>query len=57
MTREVEFNKEARCDNCGCIGAFDFMGDFLCAECMKLFIEPEDRPKPKRKEEKNGQEK
>ena len=33
MSREVPFEPEARCDNCGTYGAYDFMGDYLCAEC------------------------
>lgn len=33
MSREVPFDKSAKCDNCGKIGAYDFMGDYLCPEC------------------------
>ena len=31
--RSVPFEAETPCDNCGAIGSFDFMGDFLCVEC------------------------
>ena len=31
--REVPFEEGARCDSCGYMGAFDFMGDSLCASC------------------------
>ena len=34
MDRTIPFDKEEICDICGGIGAFDFMGDFLCAECV-----------------------
>jgi len=32
--RSVPFDEKAVCDNCGSIGAYDFMGDFLCPECF-----------------------
>ena len=35
MNREVKFDKNAICDNCGAIGAFDFMGDYLCEKCAE----------------------
>lgn len=31
MTRDIPFEEGARCDVCGRMGAFDFMGDYLCA--------------------------
>lgn len=31
--REVPFNKNAVCDSCGTIGAYDFMGGLLCQKC------------------------
>ena len=34
MDREVPFDEEAKCDNCGKLGAFDFMGDFICEDCL-----------------------
>ena len=33
MSREVPFDKEAECDVCGATGAYDFMGDYTCADC------------------------
>lgn len=41
-SRNVPFDENAKCDDCGAKGAFDFMGDFLCTECaLKIFGEPE----------------
>lgn len=34
MGRNVPFNPEAKCDHCGGAGAFDFMGDYYCPECL-----------------------
>ena len=34
MSREVPYGTELKCDNCGKIGAFDFMGDYICGECI-----------------------
>lgn len=36
--REVPFDEKERCDRCGAIGAFDFMGDLLCAKCAEELI-------------------
>ena len=33
--REVPFNKDEKCDVCGKLGAFDFMGDLICGDCLK----------------------
>lgn len=33
--RTVPFDETEKCDNCGKDGAFDFMGDFICGECIK----------------------
>ena len=35
MSREVPYDTKAICDDCGKEGAFDFMGDFICEECLK----------------------
>lgn len=35
MSREVPFDKDEKCDLCGKPGAFDFMGDYICPECLK----------------------
>jgi hypothetical protein len=34
MDREIPYNENAECDLCGHIGAYDFMGDYLCDECI-----------------------
>ena len=40
--RTVPFDDKAICDDCGSVGAYDFMGDFLCSECAEKAIgEPE----------------
>ena len=31
--RSVPFDPNTSCDNCGTMGAFDFMGDYLCVRC------------------------
>lgn len=41
MSRDVPFDREAICDECGKRGAYDFMGDFFCQECTEKWIEPE----------------
>ena len=33
MSREIPYDPEATCDECGAEGAFDFMGDLLCQAC------------------------
>ena len=42
MNREIEYLPEEECDVCGNIGAFDFMGDFLCSECANIYIDSDD---------------
>lgn len=38
MNRDVPFDELAVCDSCGETGAFDFIGDFYCADCLaKMF--------------------
>lgn len=34
-SREVPFDKDEKCDLCGAVGAFDFMGDLLCPACAE----------------------
>ena len=41
MGKDVPFEKSAKCDECGKIGAYDFMGDLFCPECAEKIIEPE----------------
>jgi len=43
MARDVPFNKDAKCDECGKTGAYDFMGDLLCPECAEKYIEKEEQ--------------
>lgn len=42
MIREVPFKGGNFCDECGAEGAFDFMGDYLCAECAAAIIEDDE---------------
>lgn len=32
--RTVPFDKECKCDVCGQSGAYDFMGDYICSDCL-----------------------
>ena len=41
MSRDVPFDDNAICDECGAEGAYDFMGDCLCSECSSKYIEEE----------------
>ena len=36
MSREVLLDPELHCDQCHIKGAYDFMGDYLCADCADL---------------------
>lgn len=40
--RIVPFDKDAICDECGKLGAFDFMGDYYCDECASKLIQEEE---------------
>lgn len=42
MDRDVPFDEDAICDECGVCGAFDFMGDYLCSKCAKELIPTEE---------------
>ncbi len=33
-SRDVPFDKETVCDRCGKKGAYDFMGDCFCPDCL-----------------------
>ena len=35
MDRDVPYDPQEICDNCGAKGAFDFMGDLICPDCLK----------------------
>ena len=52
MDREVVFEPDLVCDKCGAVGAYDFMGDIFCWECMgKHFEEVFDTPEELNEEE------
>ena len=34
VSRILEYNKNDKCDNCGKMGADDFIGDMYCPECI-----------------------
>ena len=34
VSRSIPLESEAVCDNCGNTGAFDFMGDYFCSDCL-----------------------
>ena len=36
MSGVIPFDVEEICDNCGKVGAFDFMGDSFCPSCLKI---------------------
>lgn len=42
MSRSVPFNEIAKCDGCGATGAFDFMGDYFCADCAGTLVEKDE---------------
>jgi len=45
MNREVPYDDNLKCDLCHKQGAYDFMGDFICADCMDIYkyLEQESR--------------
>jgi len=45
-SRVVPYDKDVECDNCGKRGAHDFMGDYLCDDCVG-YTEPDDVIIPK----------
>jgi hypothetical protein len=34
MGRSIPFDPDEKCDVCGKEGAYDFMGDLICQECV-----------------------
>lgn len=46
MGREVPFDKDDVCDECGAVGAYDFMGDLICGACSSKYINCECCGKP-----------
>ncbi len=47
MGREVPFNSDQRCDDCGVLGAYDFMGDYICQTCADKALDDEVDSEPK----------
>lgn len=41
MSRDIPFDNNVACDDCGKIGSYDFMGDYLCTECFVKYMESE----------------
>jgi len=39
MSKDIRFYPEVQCDNCDAVGAFDFMGDYLCEKCIDFQID------------------
>jgi hypothetical protein len=35
MDRSIPFDPNGKCDNCGALGVFDFMGDYICQQCLE----------------------
>lgn len=55
MDRTVPYDEDEVCDVCGKLGAFDFMGDLLCAECIaKLNKRNRDEQKTSKKTKRAG---
>ena len=38
MSRDVPYDEDEICDQCGSKGGYDFMGDILCPECASKVI-------------------
>ncbi len=34
MDRTVPYDEHQKCDECGNLGSWDFMGDSICPECL-----------------------
>jgi hypothetical protein len=56
MSRTVPYENHLICDNCGETGAFDFMGDYYCGDCLKscencdaIFLIDTEKPKEEQK--------
>jgi hypothetical protein len=39
----IPFKKDTVCDECGCVGAFDVYGDYLCVDCFNKYYELEEQ--------------
>ena len=42
MSRDIPFDENEICDCCGKKGAFDFMGDLICEECLEKIPKDEE---------------
>lgn len=42
MSRDVPYDPDEICDECGSKGAYDFMGDNICPECFRTHYNPLD---------------
>ena len=40
-SREAPYDKHKECDNCGEMGAHDFMGDYFCDNCVISYPDPD----------------
>ena len=49
--REVPYDPAAVCDLCGRAGAFDFMGDVICGQCIKAHAEETEPGEPEEGDE------
>lgn len=41
MSRSIPFDTKEKCEECGVVGSFDFMGDYLCDQCARQYIDSE----------------
>lgn len=46
MGKDVPFEADNICDECGALGAFDFYGDCLCPKCVGVFPPREEDDDP-----------
>jgi len=42
VSRDVPYDPDEICDICGKKGAFDFMGDLICLDCLQKDKETDD---------------
>jgi len=39
MDREIPYEENSVCDGCGHIGAYDFVGDYYCDDCITCGVD------------------
>lgn len=44
MGRDIPYDFENTCDLCGKGGAYDFMGDYICQDCLDECDDHEEEP-------------